>query len=66
MAASLKKYVLVQDKQGNTYAVPVSGGRELGEFKDMIETEIGADTRGTVYYMSLTELRRKVKAGEME
>jgi hypothetical protein len=66
VATSLKQYVLVQDKQGNTFVVPVSGGRDLGDFKDMIEDEIGVDTRGTVLYMSLTELRRRAKAGEMD
>lgn len=62
----MKQYVIVNDKGGNTYVVPVSGGRDLGDFRDMVEQEISVSTYGTVFYMSLTELRKRAKAGEME
>ena len=60
------QYVLVFDKQGSTFVVPVPGNLALSDFRDMIEFDLNVDTRGTVTYMSLTELRRRAKAGEME
>lgn len=61
----MKQYVLVHGKDGNTYVVPMPGDREIDAFRDMVENEIGVQTHGTVYYMSLTELRKRAKAGEL-
>jgi hypothetical protein len=62
---SIREAIVIIDRDGNAFVLPVPADRDISAFRDEVEGELGVDTSGGFQMTSITALRAMARRGEL-